>query len=231
MSIVAAKCPVCGRDIGFEEGAEEYTCIFCGSKLILSALKTEHIEAGPAPKPAKVTAKPPVKDEAPAQEKPRAPIPEIPRFESERTSEPELTEEEIKAELERKVGFKEELRAVVKEIDELRAKRDPLKARLKTVKSVSWMGGALLVFDILAVLLLYKEENANNYSNYVLAGGVFVGLIAGFMFFYSAARKRGILKAQKKLEDSISDKKQKRDVLIGRLNKINRRLHIHSDEE
>ncbi len=44
MSVLAAKCPCCGRDIGFDENTQEYTCVFCGAKLQIAALKTQRLE-------------------------------------------------------------------------------------------------------------------------------------------------------------------------------------------
>ena len=45
MAILAANCPCCGRDIGFDESAKEYTCIFCGAKLITATLVKERLDS------------------------------------------------------------------------------------------------------------------------------------------------------------------------------------------
>lgn len=236
MSIVAAKCPVCGRDIGFEETAEEYVCIFCGAKLMTSALKSEHVnrvmggepEKKPMKKPDDLFGKrpnivPPRADGEREQMKKPEPVQK-----AESKDEPELTEEEIKHELERKVGFKEELRQVVKQIDELRGKRDPLKNKLKTLKTMSMVGLIGFGVVVIAAFILLDGNSVN--STYVLLGASLLGLIAGFMFVFSLIRRKETEKEQKRLEKTISEKKQKRDVLIGRLNKINKKLHIHHDD-
>lgn len=225
MSIVAAKCPVCGRDIGFDEKAEEYTCIFCGSKLMTSALKKEHLSNRPDRE------RPPVRreiirssDEKPKEqphEKPQAPAPE-------HAPESELTEEEIKHELERKAGFKQELHDVVKEIDELRAKRAPLENRVKTAKTMSIVGVVIIGAALIGLFLLI--DNPSIQRSYVILGGALAGGIGIFTVIFSLVRKKESSSARKKLENRISEKKQKRDILIGRLNKINKKLHIHHDE-
>ena len=224
MSIVAAKCPVCGRDNGFEENAEEYTCIFCGSKLITSALKREHVNNDKSVKPdkkpedlfsGKHVITPPKDDES-------KPVPE-------KKNEPELTEEEIKHELERKAGFKEELREAVKQIDDLRAKRDPLKKKLKTLKNMSIIGLIGLGAAVIGAFVLLDGNRID--SKYVILGAVVLGLIFGFMLVFSQIRRKETEKEQKRLEKAISEKKQKRDVLEGRIIKINKKLHIHHDDK
>ncbi len=228
MSIVAAKCPVCGRDIGFDEKAEEYVCIFCGAKLMTSALKKERL-AGREEKPRPAVRRGIVRSEdekpkaEPPKDDPRETAPEKPKAE-----EPELTEEEVKRELERKAGFKQELHDVVKEIDELRAKRTPLESRGKTAKTMSIIGVVIIGAALIALFLLI--DNPSIPRSYVIIGGAIAACLGIFTVIFSLMKKKEAASARKKLETRISEKKQKRDVLIGRLNKINKKLHIHHDE-
>lgn len=224
MSIVAAKCPVCGRDIGFEESAAEYECIFCGAKLMTSALKKERLDnRARAERPAVRREVKRSSDEKPPEAPEKKP-PEEPKA----ASEPELTEEEIKHELERKAGFKQELHDVAKEIDDLRKKRAPLENRVKTAKLMSIIGAVTIGAAVIALFLLI--DSAAVQKGYVILGGALLGGIGIFMMVFSLMRNKEALAARKKLETRISEKKQKRDVLIGRLNKINKKLHIHHDE-
>lgn len=228
MSIAAAKCPVCGRDIGFDEKAEEYVCIFCGAKLMTSALKKERL-AGREEKPRPEVRRGLVRSEdekpkaEPPKDAPREAAPEKPKAE-----EPELTEEEIKHELERKAGFKQELHDVAKEIDELRAKRAPYDNRAKTAKLMSIVGVVIAGSALIALFLFI--DNAAIEKSYVIMGGGVLSVLGILITVFSLAKKKEALAARKKLESRISEKKQKRDVLIGRLNKINKKLHIHHDE-
>lgn len=224
MSMVAAKCPVCGRDIAFDESIAEYTCVFCGAKLKTSALKSEHLGGGstdPFDKPvapARNPVRPPaIKDDEPRRET---------KHET-RSSEPELSEEEKNRELEKKAGYKQELRDVNKQIDELRAKRDPLKNQLKNSKFMTVAGVIVAGVVLLAAMFLMDDGRLN--QNVILMGAVIIGVIAIFMIVFSLIRKSETEKAQKKLEKTITEKKKKRDDLIGRLNYINKKLHIHHD--
>lgn len=228
MSIVAAKCPVCGRDIGFDENTAEYTCIFCGSKLMTSALKKERVEsnekrrgeAGQRERVVRERDAQPRPSEPPRVKEP-APIGESDAGE-------ELSEEEKNRELERKAGFKTELRSVVKQIDELRAKRSTYSSQLKTAKVLSVVGVVFVCAVLIAVFLMLDSGKPD--KTYVIVGGAIAGGIGLFTTVFSLMRRSETEKARKQLEEKISEKKQKRDVLIGRLNKINKKLHIHSDE-
>ena len=227
MSVLAAKCPCCGRDIGFEESVEEYTCVFCGAELKVSALKTEHLD--PAQK----------KEEPGARQAKEEPKPDPDMFSHRhhhhrevRTAddidpaEVGLTREEIEEHLKRKAEYKEELHAVVDQIDEFRARRPKLKARSKTVSTLSGVGIGLAVASAIAILLFADGESELNDVLLVVSG--ITAAVAVFMLVLSFIRRNDIKKQQSRLEETILEKKQKRDVLIGRINKINKTLHIHS---
>ena len=224
MSMVAAKCPVCGRDIAFDENIAEYTCVFCEAKLKTAALKSEQIGGrrnDPFEKPVapvRNPVRPPaIRDDEPKHET---------KHEA-KSSEPELSEEEKKHELEKKAGYKQELRDVNKQIDDLRAKRDPLKNQLKNTKFMTVAGVVVAGVVLLAAIFLMDDGRLN--QNVILMGAVIVGVIAIFMIVFSLIRKSETEKAQKKLEKTITEKKKKRDDLIGRLNHINKKLHIHHE--
>lgn len=187
MELLSATCPLCGEEISFEAGLAECLCSHCGTKLLTSALVSQH------------AAEP----------------------ESAEYGEGELTEEEIAHELERKAGFKEELWATVKQIDELRDRREVFNAKRKTAKRLSFV--ALCVVAFAVVVLLAPGEDS--LFSFVAAG--LLAAVALVMLIVSAVTRSDVIKQQKKLESTIRDKKEKRDILIGRLNKINRKLHIH----
>ena len=222
MSILAAKCPCCGRDIGIQENTEEYSCVFCGAKLKVSALKTELIEKREAvkeePKPEKHAGE----SRASHGEKEHA---------GHGADAPELSQEEIDRQLKRKAEFKEELHSAVRQIDELRQRRPKLEAKLRTINTLGIIGAILAVAAGAAIVLFAEgsaEEGSGNTMALIVAGGI--ALVSLFMLILSFIRRSDIKKQRKRLEDSIIEKKQKRDILIGRLNKINKMLHIHSDE-
>lgn len=203
MSILSARCPCCGSGISFEESLSEYICPSCGSKLITAALNREKaVSSEQKPEP------PEQKIEPPRQEA-------------------ELTEAEKAHQLERKAAFKKELHETVKHIDELRERREVYKSQLKTTKQLSIIGIALALIAA-AVLLFPSKDDEKGIFAFAVAG--VIAVVALFMLIASALRKKDVHKQQKKLEATIREKKDKRDVLIGRLNKINKQLHIHSDE-
>lgn len=243
MSIVAARCPVCGRDIGFEEGVEEYTCIFCGEKLMTSALIKEPVNGAKKPEMKKYV---PPEKRTPSERSSSADYTSGSGSGSRHHSsehshshshsdgadkpvepERELTEEEVKEYLEKKTRAKAELHDVVKEIDSLREKRDPLKERLKTTKNMTLYGCIGAGAVILAMIIFYDISAQNNV--YVMLGGLVLGATAIFMIVLSWIRRKEIKTSQKRLEKTIGEKKDKRDTLIARLNRINKKLHIHSD--
>ena len=248
MAILAANCPCCGRDIGFEEGTKEYTCIFCGAKLITATLVKERLDSNanrgyeryrkgdaldemarprirqPFIQPA-VTVTPAEKpEEQPSKEQPPKEQPAAPA----KQPEPELTEEEIRVQLMRKAEFKQELRDVVKEIDTLRSRRERFTYQLKTCRVLMTIG--LVFIAAAAAVMIVFGNNEEMTRRFVIAGALAaLGLLS---LILSEVKKNGVKKQQKKHERTIEEKKEKRDVLIGRLNKINKRLHIHdSDDE
>ena len=236
MSVLAAKCPCCGRDIGIQENSEEYTCVFCGTSLKVAALKTERIDT-PETRHEEAQASPPE-----ANEEPSGSLEESGEGQGERASDihgksrggvnaPELSEEEIEHQLKRKAEFKEELHSALHQIDELRARRPKLEARLRTVKTLGLIGAIVAVLAGAAIFLLVdgsSEEAPSNRLILIAAAGAAV--LALVMLITAAIRIRDINKQKSRLEESIIEKKQKRDILIGRLNKINKMLHIHSSE-
>jgi hypothetical protein len=136
-------------------------------------------------------------------------------------SEPQLTEEEKAYELERKARFKEELHAAVKQIDELHDRRKVFKTRRKTAKALVGVGLACILF---ALLVLFTPGEDSLFS-FVAAG--ILGAVAVVILIVSAATRSDVIKQEEKLEKTIAAKKEERDILIGRLNKINKKLHIH----
>ena len=241
MAIVAANCPCCGRDIGFEEGSKEYTCIFCGAKLITAALVKERLDThantgyeryrkGDADD-ARHRAKqkqyaPPTAEVEKKTESTQETAPKAEPAKPEKT-EPELTEEEIRVQLMRKTEFKQELREVVKEIDTLRSRRERFTTQLKTCRVLMIMG--LVLIGAAAAVVILFGNNEELPSRFIVAGALAaLGLVA---LILSEVKKNGVKKEQKKHEHTIEEKKEKRDILIGRLNKINKRLHIHDGDE
>ncbi|MBO4562958.1 MAG: hypothetical protein J5772_05020 [Clostridia bacterium] len=210
MSVYAAKCPCCGRDIGFDGEAAECTCIFCGAKLLTSALKKELVD-------------PPKEEKAE-----KAPEPAPPK-EEKAEGEPELTEEELRLELDRKAEYKSELHRVLKQIDELRARRPGYKSQLKTAGGTLIAGAVMIAAAPVLLFTLYDPEKG--FTGSLVTGACVAGLVGVFVLAISLVRRRDIRNQQGKLESMIRDKKDKRDVLIGRLNKINKKLHIHHDHE
>ncbi len=222
MSIVAAKCPCCGRDIGFEENTAEYTCIFCGARLRTSALRSEVLSGGNAssPRPAAETE---ARPHTHSQEKPREQSGESSeRAEREQES---LSEEETALQLKRKAEFKEELKKIVKQIDDMRSRKHKLQAKLKTAKGLISGGMGAAVIGIFLLVLFINEH-----STFGIIASIVIFMIGGFTLVYSSLRGRETKEELKTLEKSIGEKKEKRDVLIGRLNKINKRLNITHGE-
>ena len=248
MEILAAKCPCCGRDIVFEENVKEYTCIFCGAVLKTAALKSEHVGAqNNAEKTDKGGAdKSGSKKAGLYTDRAHSAHAHFDRdhashshsshshshSHSSSRSEPEaeemteLSEEEVKHQLERKAEFKKELHEAVKQLDDLRAKRPKLEAKVKAANLLSIMGIVLTALS--AVGIMITVDSGDNSQGFIIS--LALAGVALFMLITSLIRKRDIKSQQSKLEASIREKKEKRDILIGRLNKINKMLHIHSDE-
>lgn len=246
MEILAAKCPCCGRDIGFEENVKEYTCIFCGAVLKTAALKSEHVGAqnnaektdkggadkGGSKKAGLYTDRAHSdhahfdRDHASHSHSSHSHSHSRSRSEPEAEEMTELSEEEVKHQLERKAEFKKELHEEVKQLDELRAKRPKLEAKVKAANLLSIMGIVLTALS--AVGIMITVDSGDNSQGFIIS--LALAGVALFMLITSLIRKRDIKSQQSKLEASIREKKEKRDILIGRLNKINKMLHIHSDE-
>ena len=244
MAILAANCPCCGRDIGFDENAREYTCIFCGAKLITATLVKEKLDPNAnagyeryrkgditdswgrgkrADQPRQSGAA----EAAPSsgEKKPAAETVKKEEKPAEKPAEPELTEEEIRVQLMRKAEFKQELRDVVKEIDTLRSRRTRYTDQLKLCKYLMIVG-LVLVAAAAAIMILLSDNESFEYRFVVAGACAGLGVLT---LILSEVKKNGVKKQQKKLETNIDEKKDKRDILIGRLNKINMRLHIHDD--
>lgn len=227
MSILAAKCPCCGRDIGFEDNTEEYTCVFCGTQLQVSALKTQLVANGAA----SAKAEAPKKDPAPRTEKQKKHYLLSKDVHSADDIDPKevgLTREEIEEQLKRKAEYKEELHSVVRQIDEFRARRPKLEARRKTVSTLTGIGVGLAVAAAAALALFVDGDG--EYNDLILIACGVIAVVALVMLITSAIQRSDVKKQQSRLEETIIEKKQKRDVLIGRLNKINKTLHIHSSK-
>lgn len=258
MAILAANCPCCGRDIGFEETAKECTCIFCGAKLITATLVKERLDSNNVNAGYEAYRKgddsdnnywgvkrpadprmgmpgmgmPPYMPQAPAvpveqkEEVRPAPKPAEPPAKKEPEPEKELTEEEIRIQLMRKAEFKQELRETVKEIDDMRAKRERFTSQLKTCNLLMTIG--LVFIALAAAIMVLFDSNGEDKTRFIIAGSLTaLGL---FTLIISEVRRNSIKKQSKNNEKVISEKKEKRDVLIGRLNKINKQLHIHDDD-
>lgn len=216
MSIVSAKCPVCGHEIGFDETAVEYTCIFCGAKLKTSALKVE--------KPA----------EAPSDEQSH----DLSAFfgrhkdkvsERDRVTAVGLSEEEITSELARKVGLKEDLRHAVKAVDALRNKRHSLKERKKKLTRSLAIGSAAAAVSLLVFFLVLGSEMKVFLPVTIVSGLIFA--FGSALIIISLVNKKKVSDAMEKLEENILDKKAARDSLIDELNAINRKLGIHHHDK
>ena len=244
MSILAAKCPCCGRDIGIEENSEEYTCVFCGTKLKVSALKTELVNASgdsgssgeDGSSGSRRRSHHSSRDSS--HHSSHGSSHHSSHGSSHRSSHgsdsdpdqidaPELTQEEIDEQLKRKAEYKEELHSALHQINELRARRPKLDARLRAVVTLGVVGVVLAVFA--AICIVFSATRGEG-GDVMLIVSCAVALVALAMLITSAIRRNDIKKQKSRLEESIIEKKQKRDVLIGRLNKINKTLHIHSDE-
>ena len=139
----------------------------------------------------------------------------------------ELTEEEIRAQLMRKAEFKQELRDVVKEIDTLRSRRERFTSELKVCRTLMIVGLVFIAAAALVIILFGNNEEVT--YRFVIAAAL-AGL-GVFTLILSEVKKNSVKKQQKKHEQTIEEKKEKRDILIGRLNKINKRLHIHDGDE
>ena len=228
MSIITAKCPCCGRDIGFDKNAAEYTCIFCGARLRTSALKSEEVyRPGEA-----VSARPQREGQgkaAPVQAAAQpAAQPAVPRQNTAPVKPAEgVTEEERSLQLKRKAEFKAELKKTVKQIDDMRERKPKLSKILTTTKSFMIGGAALAVAAVFFILVCIGGAIENPTFGIVASA---LALAVGFvMMILSAKRGRETKEEIKRLEKNISERKEKRDVLIGRLNKINERLGIHHE--
>lgn len=233
MAILAAKCPCCGRDIGIEENTEEYTCVFCGTKLKVSALKTELLDA-------------PSQEDDPSSDSRRGS-----RHGSHRSSHRsshhsshhssgdgshhshhhseetrELTEEEKEEQLKLKAEYKEELKESMHQLNELRAKRPPLEKKQKMARAFLWAGAGFASLA-LAAAGWFVYRRMIGIPLYAAAGAAAIGLA---VLITAYVKLRGVKKEKSALDQDILEKKQKRDILVGRLNKINRLLHIHSEE-
>ena len=222
MNDITVTCPLCGKQFVIQSGMRECFCTSCGAKLITDALVKEPVEVPDHGEP--------VKEDAPAHD---APAHEAHEEKEEHHSveginAPELTEEEIAEELERKAKYKAELKHTVKRIDELRARRSVFSSQ-KDVARVLISVGAVSVAAAAAVLLIFRGSDGGVTLLSGLIGGA-LGLVGVVMVIVGSARMGDLKKQRARLEESIREHKQKRDVLIGRLNRINKRLHIHHDE-
>ena len=80
---------------------------------------------------------------------------------------------------------------------------------------------------VVAGLLLVTEKPQTEDVTFVFVLAVAILVVAVAMLVLSAIRRGEIIKQQDKLEAEMKEKKEKRDILIGRLNKIESRLHEH----
>jgi hypothetical protein len=136
----------------------------------------------------------------------------------------ELTPEEREHQLKRKAVFKEELKAAVQRIDELHERRPVLEKQRRSMRGLTVAGVAAAV---VAGLLLVTEKPQTEDVTFVFVLAVAILVVAVAMLVLSAIRRGEIIKQQDKLEAEMKEKKEKRDILIGRLNKIESRLHEH----
>ncbi len=141
----------------------------------------------------------------------------------------QLDDEQITRELIRKAGFKTELKRAEKELDDLRARRPAYEKRLNALRSLTAVG-VVLAAAAAAVVAIFADAGGEGPDASLITAGVLAA--AGvFMLIIAEARRREIKKDRAKLEESILIKKQERDILIGRLNKINKKLHIHHGDK
>ena len=214
MNEISVTCPLCGHKMNIESIMRECWCVACGTKLITAALNKEPVANGGA-----------AYAEKPAETDPHGFI-EAPETTNEINA-PELSPEEIAEELDRKAKYKAELKHTVKRIDELRARRHVFRKQ-KDVARILISAGAVSLAAAGAVMLLFRgpEGGVPLLTALITAALALVGLV---MVIVGAARMGDAKKQQSRLEESIKEHKSKRDVLIGRLNKINKKLHIHHD--
>ncbi|MBR6428193.1 MAG: TFIIB-type zinc ribbon-containing protein [Clostridia bacterium] len=198
MSVFAGICPCCGKDIGFDPGSSEYTCVHCGAVLKTAALKGERVGV-------------------PADGSSGA------------NHEDQPDDEQITRELIRKAGFKTELKKAEKELGDLRARRPAFEKRLKALRSLTAIG-IVLAAAAAAVVAIFADSSGDGPDTSLIAAGV-IAAAGVFMLILAEVRRREIKKDRAKLEDTILIKKQERDILIGRLNKINKKLHIHHGDK
>ena len=217
MEEISVTCPLCGNKMHIESSMRECWCVACGTKLITAALNKE--PAGDRGG-----------EEPPAKE--RRAKPKFTHFvEAEETeaeiNAPELTQEEISAELEKKAQFKQELKHTVRRIDELRSRRKVYSSQ-KDVARILISVGAVSIVGAAAVMLLFRGPNGNVplLTALITAALALLGVVSVIV---GAARMGEVKRQRARLEESIREHKEKRDVLIGRLNKINKKLHIHHD--
>ncbi|MCR5809509.1 MAG: hypothetical protein K6G56_08130 [Clostridiales bacterium] len=202
MAAFMAKCPCCGGEIRFDKTEEEHVCGHCGTKLMTSALVCE-----------------------PVKEEPRRSEHEHHSHSEPVINAPELTEEEIRAELDRKAAYKAELKKTVRRIDELRSRRHVYEKREASAKKLSLGGAVAAAAAVLEVIFLIDNESMRMPS-LVIGGLLMLGAIA--LFIASASGMKAVGRSRERLEASIKEKKARRDELIHELNSINRKLHIHS---
>lgn len=138
--------------------------------------------------------------------------------------EEELSPEERERELKRKAEFKEELKALVRRIDELHERRPVLEKQRKSMRGLTIAGVAAA---LIAALILFSEKPTSRDVTFVFIVSTAIAAVGLVMLILSAIRRAEIIKQQEKLEAEMKVKKEKRDILIGRLNKINSRLHEH----
>lgn len=226
MNDITVTCPLCGNQFVIQNSMRECFCTSCGAKLLTAALVKEPAEVSVREEPAEA--------EAPREdERHDTPVAEAPAASEKHSSveginAPELTEEEIAEELERKAKYKAELKHTVKRIDELRARRSVFSSQKDTARVIISVG-AVSIAAAAAVLLIFRGSDGGVTLLSGLIGGA-LGLVGAAMVILGSARMGDIKKQRARLEESIQEHKQKRDVLIGRLNRINKRLHIQHDE-
>lgn len=211
MDEISVTCPLCGNKMNIRSSMRECYCSACGTKLITAALNKE-----------------------PAEEKEKPAAVKEPRFVEthETVSEinaPELTPDQIAEELDRKAKFKAELKHTVHRIDELRSRRRVYSSQ-KNVARILISVGAVCVAAAAAVMLLFRDPNGGVPLLTAMMTGA-LALVGIVTVIVGAARMGEVKKQRARLEESIREHKEKRDVLIGRLNKINKTLHIHHDHK
>lgn len=137
---------------------------------------------------------------------------------------PPLTEEEREHELKRKEEFKQELKETVKRIDELHERRPVLEKQRKSIRGLAAAG---VIAALISLLLFISERAPTREVTVTFVIACVVVAVALLMLILSFVRRARIIKQQDKLEAEMKARKEKRDILIGRLNKINSRLHKH----